>query len=239
MNYDGHYQKIDLIKAFLAARISFAFVRFGDGELGVIDGVDQRRPEWSWAADNAQYHKLRQELIDSFQYTRPLYYIGISPEMEAVVGRRRFASYQALSGHKTRNCLTANLFVNQNYILFRTQILPLFNTYEVSVVCQDSARIDRLPFSVAAHFACHEDAWLHDAHIRHDLLEHASARNGCLYLFMVGPFSNILIHKLYKANPYNTYIDVGSPLDPFLFGKNTRGYLEIYNKIMGWQPGAP
>ena len=42
-----------------------------------------------------------------------------------------------------------------------------------------------------------------------------------------GPFGNILTHQLFEHNDNNTYIDIGSTLNPFLLGEigKNRGYL--------------
>jgi hypothetical protein len=228
--YDAYYQRLAKIQFFLGNYMCFSFARFGDGELGVIDGVDQNRPEWRWVSKDSYYQALREKLIRALQYTHPHYYIGIEPGLVAIVGKQRLQSYYRLSGQKRARILTANLFVNQNYLTFVAKVVPLFRKYRVSVICHETGDVDNLPFAVENHFACHENAWVHDSHLRDEITQHAMARTGCLYLFMAGPLSNILICDLHKLNPGNSYIDIGSPLDPFLFGRNTRGYLRIYNR---------
>jgi len=37
-----------------------------------------------------------------------------------------------------------------------------------------------------------------------------------IFLFCCGPFGNILCHRLTEANENNTYLDIGSTLNPFL-----------------------
>ena len=230
MKYDAYYKKIDLIKSFLTNQTNFAFVRFGDGELGVIDGKDQIRPEWKWLSCENRYKILREELIQSLQQTHLNYYIGIEPGMADIVGHDRLQYYYNLSGQNEKHILTANLFVNQNYLIFRKDVIPLFNKYTVFAVCQENSNIENLPFPIERHFFCHENAWEVDYYLKYQLTKHAIKHKGCLYLFMAGPFSNILIHNLHKVNQENIYLDIGSPLDPFLFNENTRGYLRIYNQ---------
>ena len=52
-----------------------------------------------------------------------------------------------------------------------------------------------------------------------------------LFLFSAASLSNLLIHELYKEFPNNTYLDVGSTLNPLLGldgWKGSRGYLRGY-----------
>ena len=62
----------------------------------------------------------------------------------------------------------------------------------------------------------------------------AKKYSGNLFLIAVGPLSEILIDKMYKNNPNNRYVDVGSSLDEWTHGKITRPYQqegsEYYNK---------
>jgi hypothetical protein len=52
----------------------------------------------------------------------------------------------------------------------------------------------------------------------------ATTSKNAIFLFAVGPLSEILIDVAYRTNPINTYIDIGSAFDPYLFGKTTRPY---------------
>jgi hypothetical protein len=52
----------------------------------------------------------------------------------------------------------------------------------------------------------------------------ASLARNTIFLFAAGPLSEILIHEMWKVNPRNTYLDIGSTLDPILFHRESRGY---------------
>ena len=47
------------------------------------------------------------------------------------------------------------------------------------------------------------------------------------FFVSAGPVSEILIDRMYKANPNNQYIDVGSSLDEFTHGRMTRPYMDL------------
>jgi hypothetical protein len=52
----------------------------------------------------------------------------------------------------------------------------------------------------------------------YDLIESIKSQNlnGKLFLFCAGPFGNMLAHQLFENNKNNTYLDVGSTLNPWL-----------------------
>ena len=53
-----------------------------------------------------------------------------------------------------------------------------------------------------------------------------------LFLISAGPLSEIIIYKLYKLNPNNIYLDVGSSIDIYVKNKETRPYMknhELFN----------
>ena len=49
-----------------------------------------------------------------------------------------------------------------------------------------------------------------------------------LFLFSAGSLSNLLCHELYSTYPSNTYIDIGSSLNPFMGFPLDRRYLRQY-----------
>ena len=60
---------------------------------------------------------------------------------------------------------------------------------------------------------------------------HKEKTQDCLFLFSAASLSNLLIYELYKEFPNNTYMDIGSTLNPMvgLDGwKGSRGYLRGY-----------
>jgi len=59
----------------------------------------------------------------------------------------------------------------------------------------------------------------------------AKKYNNELFFISAGPLSEILIHNLYKHNPNNSYVDVGSSLDIYTHNKNTREYQDVSSHL--------
>ncbi len=209
----------------LKKREPFALSRYGDGELGILK--DELIDDFEYKHDPAdpRYVFLREQLLDSFRYKHKDYYVGIScPEC---VGGQDFEWMKRHSQQGDRQLTFACVFVNSNYSYFLERLLPLFNDYEVILVCNKEASLAKLPFRVKKHFPIGMNAWKDDFvlvdRIEKYIIE--SAVKGSLFLFCAGPFGCILSHRLHSFCQENTYLDIGSTIDHLLFSAPTRGYL--------------
>ena len=59
-----------------------------------------------------------------------------------------------------------------------------------------------------------------------ELLEYITQVENQTFFVSAGPVSEILIHRMYVANPNNQYVDVGSSIDEFTHGYKTRPYMD-------------
>lgn len=220
----------DLIgmQAKLKDRRPFAFSRFGDGELRILTGELRSYPEFRFDPADPGYVFLRERLFESFRYLSESYYVGIS--CPQCVGKDLFLWAKQTSGQPEEQLTWATLFVNSNYEYFRENVVPLFSSYPVFLVCHTSATLEKLPFRVVHDFRIEKNAWRADFHLAHRLTELIAREKirGALFVLCAGPFANILAHKLHARSNENTYLDAGSTLDPFLFGARglTRRYLK-------------
>ena len=151
-----------------------------------------------------------------------------------------FYEMKELSKQDEEQLTFANLWVNGNYKHYLDNIVPLYNQYELVLVCNKKASLEKLPFKVSKDFRIGTNAWKNDYDIVREMQRYIAGKEKLLILFAAGPFGNILAYHLHEINTENTYLDIGSTLDPFLFdgelGK-TRGYLKglsTLNKMCVW-----
>ena len=67
------------------------------------------------------------------------------------------------------------------------------------------------------------------------LITEVGDKHNELFFISCGPVSEIIIDKLYRNNPNNTYIDVCSSIDEFVHQYKTRPYMDnntIYSKMI-------
>ena len=211
----------------------FTFSKYADGEYKVL------RNEYITNCDNwtfnPEIHQLEYKyLLDSYHYNHPDYYVGIScpccqPKPHIEWMRNNVGS---------QNITWANLFVNGNYDYFINHFTPEFNEWEgeVILIANEQGLDKNLPFKVDNYLPIQIGSWFNPVleHIIELLKDKAQKQDNQLFLFSAGPLGNILAHQLHKVNKNNTYLDIGSTINPWIVGNN-RGYLNNnQNKICIW-----
>ena len=96
------------------------------------------------------------------------------------------------------------------------------------LIVNEKGNVDNLPFKFGNVWRVANE----EAHRKNmdlvdkisDTIEKEGIRNN-LFLCCAGPFSNILLHQIWKRQPNNFYLDIGSTLDYYMFNSPTRGWL--------------
>jgi hypothetical protein len=225
-------QELENLLSRLKSRVPFSFSKYADGEWSAMRGGVVNNGEFISVPD-PRLNVSRALLIDSFQYKHPSYYVGIScPCCQG----EEFNRMREASGQDESNLTFANIFVNSNYSFYKENMIPEYSNWKVNLIANEKSNLDSLPFKVERFFPIGVNAWYNNL----NLIEQLQNLNteGELYLFCAGPFGNILAHQLFQHNQKNTYLDVGSTLNPWLGIEGfKRGYLygsEDCNKICIW-----
>jgi len=204
----------------------FALARFGDGEIGTLRRQWHSNLEQSSDPQDPSYSGPIAKLMAAFRYKHPAYFVGI-PCPHCVP--RDFAWAATESGQDIAQLTFSYLLTDSNHHFFLNNVVPMFNRYEVILVCDRGANIAGLPFNVSKDFRVGMNAWRDDTAIIDELKAYLDKRSssGLLFLFAAGMLSCIAIHQLHCYCPLNTYLDIGSTLDSYFYGKTrvSRGYL--------------
>jgi hypothetical protein len=170
-----------------------------------------------------QLTKVGKGLLESITHTEDNYYYAISAHSDNI------GDYEFLKSHlKTDKLTFANLWINANY----QKMKEFYSTLDKSVyvICNHEARAERFPFKVNEIFPFPDNCILyweeHGEDYITQLLDYTSQLSGETIFVSAGPVSEILIDKMYKANPNNQYIDVGSSLGEYIHGYKTRPYMD-------------
>jgi hypothetical protein len=226
-------------EAMLERREPFAIARFGDGEIHIARDTPTNYPDFSYdpGAGDQRWHRDR--LVDALRHRQHNYFVAISAP--CCVGDAEFFVYRSLAAQSEESLTFACLFVNANYQLFRESWLPLFARHEnVRLICHRDASVAALPFSVRGVWTVGDNAWIRDYALIDQLRVGIAAEDvsDSLFLIAAGPFGGIVAQQLFAFAPRNTYLDIGSTLDPLLFGRDTRPYHrgQIDHEICTWDP---
>jgi hypothetical protein len=221
----------------------FSLSRWGDGELTILEDkfIDIRSKgsgEFRYDPNNTSYVGVRSKLILSYHNTDDNYYIGIA--CPCCVGQEKYEYMKKKSRQDEEHLTWANLFVNANYSRTINEFVPELSNHSVNLVVNHKSKLDKLPFKPKNVWYVGTDAWNEDYGVVDEIKEiirHADIKNE-LFLFAAGPLANILTYELWEyGSKENTYIDIGSILDPHLQLKLTRGYhlgAPTLNKVCVW-----
>lgn len=250
------YRKdFDKLKNKLLNSENFAFLRFSDGEgyilydqflqlndnhykIGDVVGYASYGKEEQKLFDPEKHSFYRQKLIESLEYVAPNYYKGIPVRKDCEACGFIFDEIVDNAGGDSEYLTFANLWNNGNYPKFIEEIVPIFSDKKVVMVVNECANISKLPFKVVKDFRVGSNCFINNYDIIEEIKSYISENSVVDHVFLVSAasLSNLIVHQLYKMNPNNTYIDIGSTLNPLMDmegWRGTRAYLNQY-----WNPGG-
>lgn len=240
-NYVEHFH---MLYDKLKSGENFAFSRFSDGELYMMQGkeielaqshyqIGNRKvasrysPEDFKHYDPSKHEFYRQELMDAYQHLQNNYYVGLSCRCcVGVVDHQDMLNWY--KGDINSDLLTwSNLWVNGNFKLFKQYMIPEFSNHKIVYILNENANIDGLPFEVTKDFRVGTNCIINDYGLIKTVGDWISENDieNYVFLFSASSLSNYMIHHLYKLYPNNTYIDVGTTMNNYLGMKGLRAYL--------------
>lgn len=222
-------------------KLPTTFVRFSDGELeilrnnplsiangvvtwrlGTLDGKYPEHDNKSFVPERDAV--LRADLISSAQYKSEGYFKGVPASNNNAVIDRDYMTQ--LNGGSVDGLTFSDLFINENYIRFIENILPIFlENSNVMFLANFRADLSKLS-DKWAHLPLQDNAFPnYDELIPKLLMELSSVAPGSMILSSASSLSNVLGHKLHEIRPDISFVDVGTSLNPFVgLGEATRAY---------------
>jgi hypothetical protein len=112
-------------------------------------------------------------------------------------------------------------------------MVPLFVDRDILYVVNKLADISKLPFSVKKTFEIGSNCMINDYNVVEDVKKYIAENKikDHIILCSAASLSNFVIYECFKENNNNTFLDIGSCLNPLLDLKgwqHTRGYLTHY-----------
>jgi hypothetical protein len=206
----------------------FSLIRFADGEGSIIKNDPQwikRKREssgWEHIIGNTIHEKFRKELTQSLQYNDINYYIGIPCKEDHQPRFHYLFEYlKNITIVPDEQLTFATVFKDANWKRFLSEFMPLVTSKECYLIANEYAKMpseDWLQFREII-FVPKENAHLFWAETYQKIMNMIETRNikDAIFLFASGPGTNVIVHSLWKNNKENTYIDIGSTIDNYLF----------------------
>ena len=99
------------------------------------------------------------------------------------------------------------------------------------MVVNKISKLSKIPFNFIGLFSLNDNAWWTAKGLHDEILEQLNTeKQTTLVLVAGGAYSCTLIQKIWHKNKNHILLDIGSTLDPYLFGKYTRQYHKRLNK---------
>lgn len=229
----------------LAQGENFAFSRFSDGEMDILQNkalkldskqalVDGKHAGPGFSEidhkefDPNEHGWLNNLLMDAYKWKQDNYFVGLS--CPCCVGKDNNEWMKSLRNHDEETTTWANLFVNSNYPLFLQHVVPLLKNRNIYMVVNETADLSGLPFEVKNDWRVGKNAMVNDIHLRDEMYDyiHDMGINDGVFLFSASSLSNLLIHHLFMDFPENTFIDIGTTLHKQMGMPIQRNYLKGY-----------
>ncbi len=199
----------------------FAFTRFADGEHAVLEGKPIQGYDWFM---EPSYDLSKLDINAALNYRHPRYYYGISC---ACCDQEKATYYKAKLTDCMQQVTYSNIFANGNYQKSKSWLESLDSlNLNPWLLVNDKAYNKSFPFKANKTYFSSNILATYETKpyvINYQVSDIARNTNNQLVLVAVGPMSEILIHKLWKLNDSNYYIDIGSIVDPYIHG-DTRIY---------------
>lgn len=242
--------EFDRVLKLLKDPENFAFTRFSDGELFIMQNKtvilandhyvtgEVKGPNIYTEEEQKEFlpdrdQKYREKLIECFMHTQHNYFKGICTGTDPHVGDENFDYQIELHGGDHKTLTFSNLLINANYKHFIEEMAPLFAERDIIYVVNKLAITEQLPFRIKKKFEIGSNCMINDYRVTEDVKEYIAKNNikDHIILCSAASLSNFVIYENFKENSQNTFLDIGSCLNPLLGlegWKYTRGYLTHY-----------
>ena len=243
-------EAFDCLLGKISSRENFAFTRFSDGELAIMKNKyvllaadhfmegDHRGPGRYTEEELKEFipeeHQMHRDLlIESFKFNENNYFKGICTSSDPHVANHNFQWMIDLHGGDHENLTFSNLLINANYSRFIEEMIPLLMDREIIYIVNENAATEKLPFEIKKEFKIGSNCMINNFDTSTKVEQYITDNKieNHIVLCSAASLSNFVIYQCYKKNQNNTFLDIGSCLNPLLDlegWKYTRGYLTSY-----------
>lgn len=223
---------------------NFAFLRFSDGELFILQNKKLQLNEYGTFVDEilcgpiygkedfkeflpSEHQFLREKLLASIKHKQHNYFVGLS--CPCCVSWVNYKWMLDLLPEKT-NYTWANLFVNSNYPIFIKTFVPEFKNKKIVLICNENADLSNSQLNLVKDFRIGRNAMINDIDLYKRIgewIENNEIKDH-VFCFSASSLTNVTIFELFQKYPNNTYLDIGTTLNPIFGFPCSRGYLQAY-----------
>lgn len=246
-------QEFQKFHKMIVEKTPFSFIRFSDGEMFILQNKELKLAETHYQIGNTvgqgiypreeqkhfipgDHEWIRLALERSLSHSQQNYFKGIPSHTDTTHENVEFLKEIAFRDHTHyhENDLTyANLFINSNYPEFMDLVVKkqLCDDRPIAMVVNQAADLSKLPFKVKKDFRIGSNCMLNNYSTVGEVRDFLKGKTGWTVLLSAASLSNMIAHPCFADNPKNTFLDIGSTLNPMLGLQGwqfSRDYLKHY-----------
>lgn len=225
-------EHLDLFMDNLKNKIPFSFVRFSDGETEILRNryleinagktvfrgkvFKNNFPDFDSKKFVPHLHQnIRKDLLDSALYKNISFYKGIPTSHNKAYKDKDFML--RLNGGFDYNITFSDLFLNSNYKRYKSEVVPLFESFEnIYIIANYRAKPTGI-LSKAKHISVPDNFFsTYDETLEQVLKEISNIEIGSLVLSSASSLSNIIAYKVSLNRTDITFLDVGTSINELL-----------------------
>jgi hypothetical protein len=235
-------EDIKLLHNYIESEKQFIFIRFSDGEIPILrnekiyikdnkvffKGIEQSYdyPKWdekTFNPSNQEHQIVRKDLLESALFNRDNYFKGIPTKHNKAIVDREFLI--RLNGGFSNNLTFSDLFLNENYKIFRTKTLDLIKKRNICLISNFRAT-KPVDFNIIKHLKIGDNFFNNYDKTLEDVLQEANKLPmHTLILSSASSLSNIIGFKIYSLRPDLSLFDIGTSINDLIGMKgNSREY---------------
>lgn len=227
-----HMNHFELFKNFIVNNDVFQFIRFSDGEIEIIRNrvskiekgvvifkgkkISHSYPQWDYKSFNPKHDQtLRHDLLLAATHRDKNYYKGIPTRHNKAVSDRELMI--RLNSFYDSNLTFSDLFLSENYLRFRKDILPLiFNKKNIFIISNYRSKLSS-EISHAVHLPIPDNAFEnHEDIIFNLMMKLKKIPSKSMIISSASSISNIIGFLINKEGLDISFIDVGTSINDYL-----------------------
>jgi hypothetical protein len=239
----------DWVKDQLVAKSPFTFIRFSDGEIEILRNrpleISLEGVKWSKGETKFKYpdydhksfvpkrdYKLRDLLLQAAQVTAPRLVKGVPARHNGTSEDRDF---MITLNNGTFNLSFADLLINQNFMRFVNELLPVIQKRS-DVYVIGNYRMQLQSLSKDWVLIPIGDNVFEKLNPTLDYLNESMRQlsHGSVVLSSASSISNIFGIRLLDLRPDLTFVDIGTALHPLVGMQDSRR--EYQSQLLDWSP---
>ena len=229
-------QEFDKFLDMLKEGTPFGYSRFSDGEIFILknerlilsdhefvtgdrSGVGRYTEEEQKDFNPEDHSYISDRLRGCLEAEKENYFKGLSCNEDTDICLEDDVLQYQLSMAKDLDNLTfATVFINANYPRFIQEMYPELKKKKVVMVVNESANIDDLNLNIIKDFRIQNNCFINNYDLPQEINNWISENDvsDTVFLISASTLTNFIVKDCFFENPQNTYIDIGSSLNPWM-----------------------